>query len=184
MATNFSVADGVKVIAENSNQEQLEEFGKRFPRLAIMIAKCVATAGDDFVELMSYIPAHVTAQKVNKSIKENAVSDGSDEEAIEEPEEVEEDKAEEPKPAPKKRGRKPKAKPEPEPEPEEVEEDDDSDDDGYASKTAKELYNECKKRGLNVEPRKSKNVYIEALEADDAKGDDDSDDDDDDDWDI
>ena len=52
MATNFSIADGVKVIAENQNQEQLEEFGKRFPRIAIMISKCVAKAGDDFVELM------------------------------------------------------------------------------------------------------------------------------------
>lgn len=180
MATNFSIADGVKVIAENQNQEQLEEFGKRFPRLAIMISKCVAKAGDDFVELMSYIPSHVTAQKVNKSIKDNAVSDGSDEEPIEE---AEGEKAEPEKPASKKRGRKPKAKPEPEPEPEPVDDDeDDADDDGYQSKTAKELYNECKKRGLKVEPRKSKNVYIEALEADDAKGDDD--DEDDDDWDI
>lgn len=44
----------------------------------------------------------------------------------------------------------------------------DSNDDGdYSGKTAKELYDVCKERGLEVEPRKDKDYYIDTLEADD-----------------
>lgn len=48
---------------------------------------------------------------------------------------------------------------------------DDAEDDEYAGKTAKELFNMCKERGIKVQPRQASRVYIEALKAADAEGD-------------
>lgn len=53
-----------------------------------------------------------------------------------------------------------------------AEEDDGDDEDGaddYTGKSAKELFNMCKSRGLKVQPRQASRVYIEALKAADAK---------------
>lgn len=59
---------------------------------------------------------------------------------------------------------------------------DDAEDDEYAGKSAKELFNMCKERGIKVQPRQASRVYIEALkaaEAEDAGDDDDWGDDED-----
>lgn len=174
MATNFSFADGVKLIAKGDNCAELEEFGKRFPQLTVAISKVVSKAGEDFVELANHFPDFLTAQKVNKVYKEEirAVADDSDD--------AEDDEPTEPKPK-----RKP-GRPRKNPESETVEDDEETGDDdvnGYADMTAKQLYAECKKRGISAEPKKAAKYYIDLLEADD-NGDDADDSDDDDDWDI
>lgn len=67
--------------------------------------------------------------------------------------------------------------------------DDDWDDEGendYSSMSPKELYKECKNRGLEVIPKKPAKYYIKQLEEDDAQRadwDDESDEDEEDDWD-
>lgn len=58
-----------------------------------------------------------------------------------------------------------------------AEAEDDAEDDEYAGKTAKELFNMCKERGIKVQPKQASRVYIEALKAADAE-----DDGDDEDW--
>jgi hypothetical protein len=82
----------------------------------------------------------------------------------------------------KKNGKKKTSKKQEEP-------DDDDDDDEvneYEGLSAKELYIECKERGLKVQPKKKAQYYIDLLEEDDAKGDDDDweddEDGDDDEW--
>lgn len=52
-----------------------------------------------------------------------------------------------------------------------AEAEDDAEDDEYAGKTAKELFNMCKERGIKVQPRQASRVYIEALKAADAEDD-------------
>lgn len=42
------------------------------------------------------------------------------------------------------------------------------DDDEYAGKSAKDLFNMCKERGIKVQPRHASRVYVEALKAADA----------------
>lgn len=61
--------------------------------------------------------------------------------------------------------------------------DDETEDDHYAGKTAKELFELCKKRGIKAAPKKKADVYIELLkkaDAAEAEADDDDWDDDDD----
>lgn len=98
---------------------------------------------------------------------------------------------------PAKRGKKAPAKPankkrRPEPEPEDDEdEDDDYDEDvedddepDYSDMTPVELYKECKKRGIDVVPKKSAKYYIKQLEEYDNAQDDwgDDEDEDEDEW--
>lgn len=82
---------------------------------------------------------------------------------------------------------------EPEPEAEEEAGDDwDTDDekitDSYTGKSAKELFNLCKERGIKVKPKQPAEVYIEELKKDDAEqlkaANDEPEDDDDDEWEI
>lgn len=58
--------------------------------------------------------------------------------------------------------------------------DDDAEDDPYAGKTAKELFELCKKRSIKAAPKKKAEVYIELLKKADAA---EAEADDDDDWD-
>ena len=86
MAKNYSFAEAVKVIAEGKDFESIADIGRRFPILANKIAVVTAKAGQDAVDLASFIPEHVTANKVNTMIK-NALESGeteSEEEATSE----------------------------------------------------------------------------------------------------
>lgn len=95
--------------------------------------------------------------------------------------------------APKKKAKKPESKKKAKSEPEFDDEDEDdappfADDDesededtDYENMTVKELFKLCKKRNIDVEPKKSQKYYIKQLEDYDQAGDD-WEDDDDDDW--
>lgn len=69
MAKNYTIAEAVKVIAKNVDNEALTDLGKRYPLLTQKIARVAVKAGEDFVDLMSFMPEYLTANKVNSSIK-------------------------------------------------------------------------------------------------------------------
>ena len=196
MAKNYTFAEAVKIIAEGKDTEVIQELGKRFPLMLHYVSKVVAKAGEDFVALASKMPEFLTANKVNAALKSDASEADeteSEETEAEEVKEVKEEKAEaKTEEAPKgKRGRKPKAESE---KVEKVEKKEEKEaEDEYSAMGAKELFLECKKRGIKVEPKKPSAFYADLLRKDDAakKSDDedwddgeDSKDSDDEDWDI
>lgn len=97
MARNYSIKEAVAIIAEGKDFESIMDIGRRYPILMNMVTKVAAKAGDDFVELMNHLPDHVTANKVNTSMK-NLIEEGETDEV----EEGEPDAAEE-KPAKKEK---------------------------------------------------------------------------------
>ena len=177
MAKNYTITEVVKIVSEGKDITAIADIGKRFPVLLHFVTAVAAKAGDDFVEFMSFMPEYLTANKINSVIK-SSISEVETEQ--EQPEEADtEAEVEQEQPAPKKRGRKPKKA---ENEPEKVEEAEEKEDDKesesenkYAGKKAMELYSECKKRGIKVEPRKTAKYYIDLLVDDDAKDDDEDD---------
>lgn len=95
MAKNYTIAEAVQIIAENGDNEALMDLGKRYPLLTQKIARVAVKAGEDFVDLMSFMPEYLSANKVNSAIKkmldeapdadEDAEDDGAEDEAEEKP---------------------------------------------------------------------------------------------------
>lgn len=91
MAKNYTIAEAVQIIAENGDNEALMDLGKRYPLLTQKIARVAVKAGEDFVDLMSFMPEYLTANKVNSAIKKmldeapDADEDGDEDEAEEKP---------------------------------------------------------------------------------------------------
>ena len=95
MAKNYTIAEAVQIIAENGDNEALMDLGKRYPLLTQKIARVAVKAGEDFVDLMSFMPEYLSANKVNSAIKkmldeapdadEDADDDGDEDEAEEKP---------------------------------------------------------------------------------------------------
>lgn len=127
MAKNYTFAEAVEIINKGTDLEAIAELGKRFPILVHKVTKVTTKAGEDFVELMGYLPEHLTANKVNTAMK-NATSTESE---VEEETEVEEE-------APKKATKKAAAKDE------EVKE---TSEGGYDSMSGKELWDLLGKAG-------------------------------------
>ncbi len=71
MAKNYSIAEAVRVIAENGDNEALMDLGKRYPLLTQKIARVAVKAGEDFVDLMNFFPEYISANKINSSIKKS-----------------------------------------------------------------------------------------------------------------
>ena len=95
MAKNYTIAEAVQIIAENGDNEALMDLGKRYPLLTQKIARVAVKAGEDFVDLMSFMPEYLSANKVNSAIKrmldevpdadEDTGDDGDEVEAEEKP---------------------------------------------------------------------------------------------------
>ena len=153
MARNYTLSEAVDIIVKGEDMEAITDIGRRFPVLATKIAGLAAIAGERFNDFASYIPEHVSANKVNGMIKK-AIGDDSgdaDEEAAKKVE----------KPAAKKK---------------EAKEDADEDEVDYSSMTAPELFKECKKRGIKAELKKPAKYYIGLLKKADEEAAEDSDD--------
>ena len=118
MAKNYSIAEAVQVIAENGDNEALMDLGKRYPLLTQKIARVAVKAGEDFVDLMSFFPEYLSANKVNSAIKKQL--EAADDADVDD----EDDDAEEEKPAKKAPAKKAKAG---RPKKDEVEDEDDED---------------------------------------------------------
>lgn len=79
MAKNYTLNETVKIIAKGTDFEALTDIGRRYPVLAHKIAVVAAKAGEDFVDLMGYMPDYLTANKVNTAIKSGITESGSGE---------------------------------------------------------------------------------------------------------
>lgn len=78
MAKNYTFNEAVKIIANGTDLEAITDIGRRYPVLAHKIAVVAAKAGEEFVDLMGYMPDYLTANKVNTAIKAGITESGSD----------------------------------------------------------------------------------------------------------
>lgn len=69
MAKNYTFAEAVKIINEGTDMESIVDIGRRFPALLHKVAMVSAKAGEAFVDLMSFMPDYLTANKVNSALK-------------------------------------------------------------------------------------------------------------------
>jgi hypothetical protein len=157
MATNYTIEEAVKIIAEGKNTEAIQEIGKRFPILAVKIAALTAKAKDEIVDFIGYMPEYLTANKVNSEIKKSLTA--SDDEAEDETPD------EKPvKPTKEKASKKKAAK---------EEEDDDQDDDDdvvdYTKYNGDTLIKMCKERGIYKKGMKKADL-VAAMENYDENG--------------
>lgn len=81
MVKNYTFNEAVKIIANGTDMEAITDIGRRYPVLATKVAVVAAKAGEDFVDLMGYMPDYLTANKVNTAIKAGIAESGSDEDA-------------------------------------------------------------------------------------------------------
>ena len=86
MAKNYTFNEAVKIIAKGTDLEAITDIGRRYPVLAHKIAVVTAKAGEEFVDLMGYMPNYLTANKVNTAIKAGITESGSDDEDAEDTE--------------------------------------------------------------------------------------------------
>lgn len=127
MAKNYTITEAVEIIAKGTDFEAIADIGRRFPILAVKTAAVAAKAGESFVDFMSFMPEHLTANKVNTLMK-NSIG-------VEEIENDDEDSDVEEKTA--KKAEKKAAK----------SEDSGSGSDDYESMSGKELYDILGKAG-------------------------------------
>lgn len=94
MAKNYTFNEAVKIIAKGTDLEAITDIGRRYPVLAHKIAVVAAKAGEEFVDLMGYMPDYLTANKVNTAIKASIAESNSDEDVEAETEATTEDVSE------------------------------------------------------------------------------------------
>lgn len=82
MAKNYTIAEAVKIINAGTDMESIADIGRRYPILMHKVANVTAKAGEAFVDLMSYMPDYLTANKVNTALK-NAIGGNTDAEDTE-----------------------------------------------------------------------------------------------------
>jgi hypothetical protein len=89
MAKNYSFNEAVEIIAKGTDLEAITDIGRRYPVLAHKVAVVAAKAGEEFVDLMGYMPDYLTANKVNTAIKASITESSSEEDAKDEDTEAE-----------------------------------------------------------------------------------------------
>lgn len=78
MAKNYTFNEAVKIIANGTDLEAITDIGRRYPVLAHKIAVVAVKAGEEFVDLMGFMPDYLTANKVNTAIKAGITESGSE----------------------------------------------------------------------------------------------------------
>jgi len=78
MAKNYTFKEAVAIIAAGKDLEAIADIGRRYPILAHKIAVVATKAGEEFVDLMGYMPDYLSANKVNTVIKASITESGSD----------------------------------------------------------------------------------------------------------
>lgn len=143
MARNYSFSEAVEILTHHTDLEACADIGKRYPLFAQMVTKVGVKAGEDFVELASYIPEHISANKVNSAIKRmlEAAEDADDEDADEE------EAPKKAKKAPKEQVKKTGKAGRPKKVEEDIEDDDEPTDTDYDTMTNKEMYDLLGKLG-------------------------------------
>lgn len=208
MAKNYTYAEAVAIIAEGKDLEAIMDLGRRYPVLVQKTTVVATKAGEDFVELMSFMPEYLTANKVNTGIKkaiaggkdtDNDAEDADTEETAEDSNEVDYDSmdAKQLWDILGKAGKRGTAKSKKKADlveavkalanggAEEADEDEGEEEEvgKYDGKSAVELFKECKARKIKAESKKPAKYYVDLLTKADAAAEE-VEDDDDDDWDI
>ena len=209
MAKNYTYAEAVAIIAEGKDLEAIIDLGRRYPALVQKTTVVAAKAGQDFVELMSFMPEYLTANKVNTGIKkaiaggedtDNDAEDADTEETTEDSNEVDYDSmnAKQLWDILGKAGKRGTAKSKKkddllaavkamanDADADEADDEDEGEEEAgkYDGKSAMELFKECKVRKIKAEPKKPAKYYVDLLTKADAASEE-AEDDDDDDWDI
>lgn len=192
MAKNWTLKEAVEVIAEGKDVDSIIDIGRRFPYLSHKITKLTTLAKEDFVDLMNYMPEYITANKINSAIKSSISTEAyeqgeNNEDEVKAPYTVEQAKAgevdftklsaKEMVALLKEAGKEDKIESRRKPALVELcgkifggedEVEDDEAENPYEGKNAMELYKECKKRKLKVEPKKKAAFYVDILMKDDA----------------
>lgn len=196
MAKNYTFNEAVKIIAKGTDLEAITDIGRRYPVLAHKIAVVTAKAGEEFVDLMGYMPDYLTANKVNTAIKAGITESGSDEDAEDTEAEATEDAGEDATEATAqwdesmsakqlwdilgKVGKRKLAKSTKKADlveackqafgaaTEAEAEDDATEANPYEGKSAMELFKECKARKIKAAPKKPAKFYADLLIKDDA----------------
>lgn len=213
MAKNYTYAEAAAIIAEGKDLEAIMDLGRRYPVLVQKTTVIATKAGEDFVELMSFMPEYLTANKVNTSIKkaitETEADSDSEEEDVDVTDETSEDTEETTEntdynsmtakelwdilgKADKRGTAKSKKKADlveavkalADGDAEEADEDEGEEAGKYDGKSAVELFKECKTRKIKAESKKPAKYYVELLTKADAAAEEAEADDDSDDWDI
>lgn len=78
MAKNYTFSEAVAIIAEGKDLGAITDLGKRYPVLVQKTTVVATKAGEAFVELMSYMPEYLTANKVNTNIKKTITETEAD----------------------------------------------------------------------------------------------------------
>ena len=85
MAKNYTMTEVANIFAEKTDFEAMADIGKRYPLLAIKMTALATKAPDEMTDIFSYMPDYLSANKVNKAIKDGGEdvsdSDVEDEEA-------------------------------------------------------------------------------------------------------
>lgn len=199
MAKNYTFAEAVKIINAGTDMESIVDIGRRYPILLQKVTKVAAKAGEDFVDLMNYMPDYLTANKVNTALK-NAIggnteedeTDADGEDTAAETEATESTGAEWNESMSSKQlwdilgkaGKRKLAKSTKKADlieackqafgaaaeaEEEVEAEESAEANPYEGKSAMELFKECKKRGIKAAPKKNAKFYADLLVKADAE---------------
>lgn len=197
MAKNYTFNEAVKIIAKGTDLEAITDIGRRYPVLAHKVAVVAAKAGEEFVDLMGYMPDYLTANKVNKAIKDSITESNSDDTEDTEVEATTDGGAEQnetewnEKMSAKqlweilgKAGKRKLAKSTKkadlieackqafggasESAEDEAEDEATESENAYEGKSAMELFKECKARKIKAAPKKPAKYYIDLLVKDDA----------------
>ena len=94
MAKNYTFAEAVKIINAGTDLESIADIGRRYPVLLAKTANVCALAGQAFVDLMSFMPDYLTANKVNTALKAAVGGNTEAETEAEDTDEVAEETAE------------------------------------------------------------------------------------------
>lgn len=81
MAKNYTFAEAVRIINAGVDMESITDIGRRYPTLLHKVTKVTTKAGEDFVDLMGYMPDYLTANKVNTALKNAAGGNNETEDA-------------------------------------------------------------------------------------------------------
>lgn len=198
MAKNYTFNEAVKIIAKGTDLEAITDIGRRYPVLAHKVAVVAAKAGEEFVDLVGYMPDYLTANKVNTAIKASIAESGSDEdtEAETTTEDASEDASEDATGTTAqwdesmsakqlwdilgKAGKRKLAKSTKKADlveackqafgdaSEDAEDEATESENAYEGKSAMELFKECKARKIKAAPKKPAKYYVDLLVKDDA----------------
>lgn len=141
MAKNWSMRQAAEAVLAG-NKEDIIDIGRRFPLTLNALSSMNGNKGA--MDIISALPEHITARKIEAGLKDGVVESVEDE--IEEPKELEVSEPEE-KPVKKKETKRAKK----------------ADENALEMMSEVELFKLCKARGIKAKPKQDKEYYLDLL---------------------